>query len=1132
YVLAAEASNSNTTVAQLGEAFQQVGTTAGTLGYSIEDVSVALGLMANSGIKASTAGTGLATALTRMSGANETATAEMDELGISMFNADGSTKELSEFLVELRSSLNENCSSASDLTVATYKLAGQKGMKALQAIVNASDEDFQSLTDSINESNGAAQEMADTKLDNYAGQVTLLNSAFDALKVEVGEQLTPALGLLAEGATTILNWITDLIQKVPVLVPILAGLTTGVGALTVGLIAAKVAAAAFGKELNAIPILAIVSGVIALTTAIVTLVAKWKQNKEAQMENTNAAKDLESANEDLLQSYQDAQDELDSSSSSISALVDQYARLSSKADLTAGEQAILKETTAQLVDAVPALSSAYDEETGTLDKTIANVQALAAEQENQAQYASDVEQLTAIEQQYNAILEEQTSDKERLEEVQAALNDSTLQLTDTETGEVMTKQQLKQEEKDLTSAISELDDAQGELQGTYDELNERVNEYAEAQEEVVEETNPQITTSVENLGSELIALQQNYQDVYDSALDSMKGQFDLWEQADDVVTTSFEDMMDALTSQQKYWEDYSDNLDNLKNRNIDGLDELLEAYGDDAAAVASMAALDNDQLQSMADQWKTTTGAMEAADKEYTDVVTNYSDDVNTAMQQCIDQLNNMDLSDEMKQEAYNTLQGYVEGLDEESDDVDGEILQVAQESLDAFKDMLGINSPSKVYEELGTNTLEGYENGVDDEQKSSEQTMADSAQKMKDAFEKLSNSTTLTQAGKDTMTGYESGVTAKQSEAMAKMQEAAQKALNSYTNLANSNSLTSSGTNTIQGFISGVAGKAADSANKMLDVARNAVSTFQNNATSSSLTNTGSSTLNGFITGLANTSASVANKMIDVAQNAVNKFKSNATSSSLTSAGSNTLQGFINGLNNTASTLYSKMQSIASSALSKFKKTLGIASPSTEAEEAAGFFNQGFVNGLSNTAKTVDSAMEDMADGVIEIITPTAAMVETMFSNLKTGDVSIDSMQDGLSSAFAGMAEDAGSWGEQICKKLAEGIEDNSGLVTAQIGGLSQALAGSGIAGASDSYMSRMSAAMAGSMASLDASGMAVGSATSSASNTTNNATTTNMGGISININGYNYSDDNALAQTIADKINEMFLREQAVYR
>lgn len=203
-VLAQASSKSNTNVGLMGETFKYVAPVAGALGYSIEDTAVAIGLMANSGIKGSQAGTALRSTITRLAKPVGEAEKAVNDLGISMTNADGTMKPLNQTMVELR----EKFAGLTEEQKTQYAamLAGQEGMSGLLAIVNASDEDFQKLTDEINNANGAAQDMADIMMDNTKGAIEQLKGALESAGILIGEQLTPYIRKLAE-------WITGLVEK-------------------------------------------------------------------------------------------------------------------------------------------------------------------------------------------------------------------------------------------------------------------------------------------------------------------------------------------------------------------------------------------------------------------------------------------------------------------------------------------------------------------------------------------------------------------------------------------------------------------------------------------------------------------------------------------------------------------------------------------------------------------------------------------------------------------------------------------------------------------------------------------------------------------------------------------------------
>lgn len=203
-VLAAASSSANTNVQMLGESFKYVAPVAGAMGFEVEDVSVALGLMANSCIKASQAGTSLRSLFTRLVKPTGEAAVAVKDLNLEIANSDGSMKDWGDVMVNLR----DTFAGLTEEEQAQYAamLAGQEGMSGLLAIVNATDEDFQKLTDSINNAGGTAKEMAETQLDTLEGSLTILKSALEGLALSFGEVLIPML-------TDFVRWLTGVIEK-------------------------------------------------------------------------------------------------------------------------------------------------------------------------------------------------------------------------------------------------------------------------------------------------------------------------------------------------------------------------------------------------------------------------------------------------------------------------------------------------------------------------------------------------------------------------------------------------------------------------------------------------------------------------------------------------------------------------------------------------------------------------------------------------------------------------------------------------------------------------------------------------------------------------------------------------------
>lgn len=211
--LAATAASANTNVGLMGETFKYVGTMAGSLGYSIEDVSLAIGLMANRGLKGSMAGTSLNSVMTRLATNTSGAREAIEKLGVKFYDSSGNARALGDVMTELRDAtkgMNNEQKTALANTV-----AGMEAQKGLLAILNATDDEYSSLADSIKNSTGASQKQADVKMDNLYGDVTKLKSAWDGLSIKIYTAVN-ALGNSKDGLgsmRSVVQSVTDIVNK-------------------------------------------------------------------------------------------------------------------------------------------------------------------------------------------------------------------------------------------------------------------------------------------------------------------------------------------------------------------------------------------------------------------------------------------------------------------------------------------------------------------------------------------------------------------------------------------------------------------------------------------------------------------------------------------------------------------------------------------------------------------------------------------------------------------------------------------------------------------------------------------------------------------------------------------------------
>lgn len=206
-VLAAASSNANTNVSMMGETFRYVAPVAGALGYEIEDTAVAIGLMANSGIKASQAGTALRSMFSRLADPTKEVRSAMEALHLSLTDKDGNMKSF----LELQKDMRAGFAGMTDIKKAEVaaQLAGQDAMSGILAIANASDADFEKLTAAINDSAGAAERMAGIRMDNLQGDLTIMRSAAEGFGIELYENINGPLREITQYGTEFIGNITE-----------------------------------------------------------------------------------------------------------------------------------------------------------------------------------------------------------------------------------------------------------------------------------------------------------------------------------------------------------------------------------------------------------------------------------------------------------------------------------------------------------------------------------------------------------------------------------------------------------------------------------------------------------------------------------------------------------------------------------------------------------------------------------------------------------------------------------------------------------------------------------------------------------------------------------------------------------
>ena len=230
-IMASTCSNANTNIELMGETLKYVGPVAGSLGIEMDDLSVAIGLMGNAGLKGSNAGTSLRAGLANLVKPTKEMSKAMKEYGVELItNKDGSVN-LMATMENLRSVLGELDQTTQAQALST--IFGKEAMSGWASIVNASEGDFNKLTEAIANSDGVAQSMSDTMMQGMNGALTEMKSALEGVAITIGERLTPFMEALADKVSQLCNWFQNLSPTTQTVIMVISGLVACIGPLLI-----------------------------------------------------------------------------------------------------------------------------------------------------------------------------------------------------------------------------------------------------------------------------------------------------------------------------------------------------------------------------------------------------------------------------------------------------------------------------------------------------------------------------------------------------------------------------------------------------------------------------------------------------------------------------------------------------------------------------------------------------------------------------------------------------------------------------------------------------------------------------------------------------------------------------------
>lgn len=604
-------------------------------------------------------------------------------------------------------------------------------------------------------------------------QLTMMQNAYQNLKVAIGDAYTPALQKAYSVGTQVLNAVSQFVKQNPALVNAITAFVGVIGAVTIALTAytavvkiANAVTAAFATVSSVAlgPIFAVTAAVAAVTAGIVALATAAANDAVPSVDElTQAAQGMREAMDEANATYDDTVSSTLAAAGVADTYIAKLEEMEAAGVRTEEEHRQYHNTLALLCQVVPDLANYIDLETDTIEGGTAALRANTEAWKQNAMQQAYQEQLTALYSQYSAVLIEAeensiglTKAQYQQEAANKKYNDTVARMNELWNEAAAEAEAYNQEYYAMTDATNFLTQEYYDLQNSLYDINDEMwaaeqsaKNYQKAIEEdqeavaaaeaeiaLAEEAVQNLTaatqdggdaateaaaqeqelqTAITGVKEEINALVTAYTEAYDAALESISGQYQLWDEAAGVVATSAGTINSALESQITYWQDYNANLQTLTERSadIEGLSEMIASFADGSEesvnAIAGMAGATDEQLATMVANWQTLQTEQEAAAGSVADLKTDFTATMDELQAELAADIEAMDLGAEAAASGKATIQGFVSGAEAMLPQVQAAYSRIAQAAIDAIDAKLEIHSPSRVMEEKADMTWAGY---------------------------------------------------------------------------------------------------------------------------------------------------------------------------------------------------------------------------------------------------------------------------------------------------------------------------------------------------------------------------------------------------------------------------------------
>lgn len=697
-----------TSVDELAKSVGSVIPLSAAYNVQMDNLGASYAVLTANGIATAEAGTYLKSIISELGDSgSKVAGILRDKTGKSFAELTKSGQSMGDVLAILGDSVNGSATAFNELWSSS-----EAGIGAL-SIFNSGADQFNSFLEEMQSSAGATeaayQKMA--RGSEFAGQ--RMANAAENLKIAIGEQLNPALTQLYNAGADAFTWAADFVEKNPEVVGATAAITTGIGALTVGLtLAANASQIAAAKQavLNAVmsanPAYLLVAGMTALAAAIT---AYSMTVERADAEAQSFAKSLRESKD----AYQELTEAMEGEQSSLTDTVQALETLLATENKSASQKDIILQMVEKLNQAVPGLGLAYDETSDSINATSDALERMVDAAGDQKENEAQLERL-------NELYTERETITRELEDAQSELSEAMAAAQWDSFGGAMNDAAVDVEQ--LRSGVEALTSAQADNAAQIAALEEATAAYEQRQEEAAAQSQEmgsqteEMTARMEGLIAEIETLEAAYGESYNAAMESINGQMGLFQEMDGSAKTSVDNLIETLKGQVSYMETYNENILKAMEMGVDqGLIRKLSDGSEQSAQILDaivkggtedIAAL-NEQLAKVEDGKKNFSTTVAQMETEFDEKMKELGKDLEDAVK-------DMDLKGDAYKAGWNNIQGLIDGTAAQKQALVRKYAEMGKAALDAYKREVRQASPSKAFQETGKFDIQGVIGGAE----------------------------------------------------------------------------------------------------------------------------------------------------------------------------------------------------------------------------------------------------------------------------------------------------------------------------------------------------------------------------------------------------------------------------------